>query len=226
MWLSGMAFDIYLQVLPERISYLSTRKTSSASCSSTRNMKFEFNMGNYQKFWVNLPIVFIYFYIVTKKFKSNHQENLTFKLPEVLFKFLKYSILETSIFCFSCSFSKVQKVKYLSHLKSNYPNFFGESSYCFYLFDPTTRRTSRTSNRWCSTKKVWATQNFIKKITKRVNRLIFERVAKKIKNEVKQKMWFGEGGGATLARQWSYRWEVAKGSNFLARPLTFLVRLL
>ena len=39
-------------------------------------LKFKFNVGNQRIFWVNLPIVFIYFYFMKKKFNYNHQENL------------------------------------------------------------------------------------------------------------------------------------------------------
>ena len=53
-------------------------------------------------------------------------------------------------------------------------------------FDTTTWRTSRTTSRWRSTKKVRATQNFIKdKMTGRVDILAnFWNNCKKVKNEV------------------------------------------
>ena len=97
--------------------------------------------------------------------------------------------LETSITRFLLSsFSKDQKVKYLSHLIINNP-FFSESSYIICLlvllkanFYPTPRRTFRTSSRWSSTK--INKQNFIKdKMSGRVDILwrIFEKIAKKLK---------------------------------------------
>ena len=57
----------------------------------------------------------------------------------------------------------------------------------FLFFDPTTWRTSRTTSRWRSTLKVRSTQNSIKdKMIGRVDILwcIFEKIAKKFKNEV------------------------------------------
>ena len=91
-------------------------------------------------------------------------------VPGFVFKFPKLKILETSLF----RFSKVQKVKYLTHLWSNQRNFSNSNSLQVLKrrnFDPTTWRTSRkTFSSWCSTKKVRATQNFIKdKRTGRVN---------------------------------------------------------
>ena len=78
-----------------------------------------------------------------------------FKLPNRRF-------LTSIIFFFF--FSKVKKVKYLSHLLINHHNVFSESSLGIYLsnFNPNTRRTSTTSYRWRLTKKVRATHNVIK----------------------------------------------------------------
>ena len=68
--------------------------------------------------------------------------------------------------CFFVFFSS-KKVKYLPHLYSNHHDFEVSlplvNIYKFVKFDPTTWRTLRTISRLCSTQKVWATQNFIKK---------------------------------------------------------------
>ena len=125
---------------------------------------------------------------------------LNWKLLNFLkFLFLSFQIedFETSITSFLLSpfssllllsFSKGQKVKYLPAIYKVIILFFSVNLplviiYIFFLFfkfffNPTTWRTSRISSVWRSTKKVQATQNFIKdKITKRVDILwrIFER---------------------------------------------------
>ena len=75
---SESSFGIYLQISSERNSNLTTRRIlrTTSRCSSTRNIEIKFNERNHRNCWVNLPIVFIFFCFVKKKFKSNHQENL------------------------------------------------------------------------------------------------------------------------------------------------------
>ena len=91
----------------------------------------------------------------------------------VFFKFPKLKILETSIFFF-LFFQKLKKI-IISLIYKGIIVIFSVSLPMVYIymlckiFDPTTWRTSRTTNtrRWRSTPKVWVTQNFIKKLNDR-----------------------------------------------------------
>ena len=92
------------------------------------------------------------------------------------------------LFFFFSSFSKAQKVKYIRHLWNNHPYFFQwiflwKISKKELLIQAPGRRTSRTTPK-NNTKKIQATQNFIKyKITGMVNLrwCIFWKSGKKFK---------------------------------------------
>ena len=104
-----------------------------------------------------------------------------------VFKFPKLNILETSIFRFFRFFPKFNTsliYKAIIVISVTLP-MLNNYKFCKKRnVDPTTLRTSRTTSRWLSTQKVWATQNFKKeKMTGRVDilRRIFDKNEKKLK---------------------------------------------
>ena len=94
---SGGGGDKLLNKLPENYTFIhdffvlhksnwlnEVIKTSTNMCTREQHLgetregtqKFKFNISNHRNFRVNFPMIFIYFYFLKNKFKSNNKQNL------------------------------------------------------------------------------------------------------------------------------------------------------